>query len=107
MQSVPLPAYREVPRFPPVTRDLSVTVPDQIRVQDVLADLIAHRPAAVEAISLFDHYRGSGVETGRKSLAFRVLLQDTEKTMTDAEVDAAVQQVRQRLQERFGGTFRQ
>jgi phenylalanyl-tRNA synthetase beta chain len=107
LQQVPLPVYREVPRFPPVTRDLSVTLPEQIRVQDVLADLLAHRPAAVEAIGLFDYYRGGGVESGKKSLAFRVLLQDTEKTMTDAEVDAAVQQVRQRLQERFGGKFRQ
>jgi phenylalanyl-tRNA synthetase beta chain len=107
LQTVPVPAYREVPRFPPVTRDLSVSLPEEIRVQDVLEDLMAHRPGAVEAIHLFDHYRGAGVETGKKSLAFRVLLQDTQKTMTDAEVDAAVQQVRQRLQERFGGTFRQ
>jgi phenylalanyl-tRNA synthetase beta chain len=107
LQRVPVPVYREVPRFPPVTRDLSVTLPEEIRVQDVLEDLLAHRPAAVEAIHLFDHYRGAGVENGKKSLAFRVLLQDTQKTMTDAEVDAAVQQVRQRLQERFGGKFRQ
>jgi len=107
LQEVPLPVYREVPRFPPVTRDLSVTVPEQVRVQDVLADLMAHRPTAVESIGLFDTYRGSGVEAGEKSLAFRVLLQDTEKTMTDAEVDAAVQQMRLRLQERFGGKFRQ
>ena len=107
LQRVPVPVYREVPRFPPVTRDLSVTLPEEIQVQDVLEDLMAHRPAAVEAIRLFDHYRGAGVETGKKSLAFRVLLQDTQKTMTDAEVDAAVQQVRQRLQERFGGKFRQ
>ncbi len=107
LQRVPVPVYREVPRFPPVIRDVSVSLEEGIRVQDVLEDLMAHRPAAVETIRLFDHYRGAGVETGRKSLAFRVLLQDTEKTMTDAEVDAAVQQVRQRLQERFGGTFRQ
>jgi phenylalanyl-tRNA synthetase beta chain len=99
--------YCEVSRFPPVIRDVSVTVPEEIRVQDVLEDLMAHRPPSVEAIRLFDHYRGAGIESGKKSLAFRVLLQDTQKTMTDAEVDAAVQQVRQRLQERFGGEFRQ
>jgi phenylalanyl-tRNA synthetase beta chain len=107
LQRVPVPVYRQVSRFPAVIRDISVTVPDAIRVQDVLADLTAHCPASVEAIHLFDHYRGPGIESGKKSLAFRVLLQDTQKTMTDAEVDAAVQQVRQRLQEKFGGQFRQ
>jgi len=107
LQRVPVPAYSEVSRFPPVIRDISVTVLEGIRVQDVLADLMAHRPPSVEAVRLFDHYRGAGIESGKKSLAFRVLLQDTQKTMTDAEVDAAVQQVRQRLQERFGGEFRQ
>ena len=107
LQPAPVPVYCEVSRFPPVIRDVSVTVPEEIRVQDVLEDLMAHRPPSVEAIRLFDHYRGAGIESGKKSLAFRVLLQDTQKTMTDAEVDAAVQQVRQRLQERFGGEFRQ
>ena len=102
----PVPAYREVPSFPPVSRDLSVIAArGRFRCRHVLDDLTAHRPAAVEAIQLFDLYRGTGVENGKKSLAFRVLLQDTQKTMTDAEVDAAVQQVRQRLQERFGGQF--
>jgi phenylalanyl-tRNA synthetase beta chain len=106
LQKIPLPQYVEIPRFPPVTRDISVTVPDAVRVQDILEDLAVHRPAHVEAIELFDHYRGPGIETGKKSLAFRVLLQDTEKTMTDVEVDAALQQVRQRLSDRFGGEFR-
>jgi phenylalanyl-tRNA synthetase beta chain len=74
-------------------------------VQDVLEDLMAHRPTAVETIRLFDHYCGAGVETGKKSLAFRVLLQDTQKTLTDAEVDLAMQQVRRRLRD-FGGQLR-
>lgn len=107
LETVPVPAYSPVPRFPPVIRDISVVVPEEIQVQGLLEDLITHRPAHVEAISLFDYYRGPGIQTGKKSLAFRVLLQDTQKTMTESEVDAAMQQIRQRLQERFGGEFRQ
>ncbi|HCJ51937.1 MAG TPA: hypothetical protein DHV67_08860, partial [Gallionella sp.] len=39
----------------------------------------------------FDLYRGRGVEQGRKSLAFRVLLQDTQKTLTDSEIDPGIE----------------
>ena len=44
----------------------------------------------VAQISLFDVYRGKGVEQGKKSLAFRVLLQDTQKTLTDSEIESSI-----------------
>jgi len=50
-------------------------------------------------------YRGAGLENGKKSLAFRVLLQDTQKTMTDAEVEGAVALLTSRLGH-FGGKLR-
>jgi phenylalanyl-tRNA synthetase beta chain len=60
----------------------------------------------VHSIRLFDLYRGPGVENGRKSLAFRVLLQDTQKTMTDPEVESAVAQLRAQLVRQFGAKLR-
>ncbi len=106
LQHVGLPAYREVSKFPAVSRDLSVILPETVPVQAVLDDLAAHKPALVESIALFDLYRGQGVENGRKSLAFRVLLQDTQKTMTDPEVESAVAQLVERLVRQFGGKLR-
>lgn len=106
LQARPLPVYREVPRVPAVTRDLAMTFPDEVPVQAIFEDLAGHRPPQVERITLFDVYRGSGVETGRKSLAFRVLLQDTQKTMTDPEVESAVAQLVLRLQLQFNGKLR-
>jgi phenylalanyl-tRNA synthetase beta chain len=106
LQHVTLPAYREVSKFPAVSRDVSVIVPETVAIQAVLDDLAAHKPAAVESIQLFDQYRGPGVENGEKSLAFRVLLQDTQKTMTDPEVESAVAQLVERLVRRFGGKLR-
>jgi phenylalanyl-tRNA synthetase beta chain len=44
----------------------------------------------VQEVVLFDVYRGKGVEQGKKSLAFRVLLQDTKKTLTDAEIEPGI-----------------
>jgi phenylalanyl-tRNA synthetase beta chain len=106
LQVQPLPVYREVPKFPAVTRDLAMTFPDDVLVQAIFDDLEEHKPPQVDSIRLFDVYRGPGVENGRKSLAFRVLLQDTRKTMTDPEVESAVAQLVLRLERQFNGKLR-
>ena len=47
----------------------------------------------VAELALFDVYSGKGVEVGKKSLAFRVLLQDTQKTLTDVEIDQSIERL--------------
>jgi phenylalanyl-tRNA synthetase beta chain len=106
LQRVDLAVYREVPKFPAVSRDISVIVPDSVPIQTILDHLAVHKPLQVESVKLFDLYRGPGVENGKKSLAFRVLLQDTQKTMTDSEVESAVAQLVDRLAGQFGGKLR-
>jgi phenylalanyl-tRNA synthetase beta chain len=106
LQHLTLPSYREVPKFPAVSRDISVIVPESVTIQGVLDDVAAHKPAVVQSVRLFDLYRGPGVENGKKSLAFRVLLQDTQKTMTEVEVESAVAQLVERLVQKFGGKLR-
>lgn len=106
LQSVPLPQYREVSKFPPVYRDLAMTVDESIPAEVLLEALARTRPAIVDAVSLFDVYRGKGIENGKKGLAFRVLLQDTQKTLTDAEVDAAMTALRQVLEQEYGAKLR-
>ncbi len=106
LQRVDMPAYSEVPKFPAVSRDISVILPENVPIQAILDDLAVHKPAQVESVRVFDLYRGAGVENGKKSLAFRVLLQDTQKTMTDSEVDSAVAQLVDRLGGQFGGKLR-
>ncbi|MFN7085802.1 MAG: phenylalanine--tRNA ligase subunit beta [Burkholderiales bacterium] len=101
-----LPAYREISKFPPVRRDLAVIVDENVNYDTIREDLRSGQPAIVTEIELFDIYRGPGIEKGKKSLAFRVLLQDTQKTLTDAEVDSAVSQLVQILQQRFNAKLR-
>ncbi len=103
----PLPRHKDVPKFPPVRRDIAVVVAAELPVQDLLQALRARKTAIVEDVSLFDVYRGKGIEQGKKGLAFRVLLQDTQKTLTDAEVDAAVAGLRQVLVQEYGAKLRQ
>lgn len=107
LQSIPLPQYREVSRFPPVYRDLAIMVDESIPVEVLLDGLTRTLPPIVEAVSLFDVYRGKGIDNGKKGLAFRVLLQDTQKTLTDAEVDAALSALRQVLEQDYGAKLRQ
>jgi phenylalanyl-tRNA synthetase beta chain len=101
-----LPRYREVSRFPPVIRDLAVLVADSAPAQALLDELDRSRPVTVQDIRLFDVYRGKGIPAGQKSLAFRVVMQDTAKTLTDGEADAAMAQLTQVLAAKFGARLR-
>jgi phenylalanyl-tRNA synthetase beta chain len=101
-----IPTYREISRFPPVRRDLAFVVDEEISSHAMLERLRASAPAVVSEIAVFDVYRGTGLEKGKKSLAFRVLLQDTHKTLTDTEVECAISQLTQALQRQFGAKLR-
>ena len=68
--------------------------------------LLAEAPPIVTDVRVFDVYRGKDLPKGRKSLAFMVLLQDTRKTLTDAEVESAVSRLRETLQKRFDAKLR-
>ncbi|MDP2247606.1 MAG: phenylalanine--tRNA ligase subunit beta, partial [Nitrosomonadales bacterium] len=79
--------YAEVGKFPPLRRDLAVLVDETVTVQALLDTMSATRIPVVSNIALFDVYRGKGIVEGKKSLAFLVLMQDTQKTLTDVEAD--------------------
>jgi phenylalanyl-tRNA synthetase beta chain len=103
---VDLPRYREVSKFPPVIRDLALAVEEGLPAAALLEEMGRSRPAGVQEIRLFDFYRGEGVEMGKKSLAFRVVMQDTARTLTDAEADAAMAQLIELLAAKFGAKLR-
>ena len=69
---------------------LALVVDAELPAQSLQEGLIAAAPPFVKEVVLFDVYQGKGVEVGKKSLAFRVVMQDTEKTLSDGEVEAAV-----------------
>jgi len=85
-----VPKLKNISRFPPVRRDLAVLVDEGVTVQALLDAMRSEDLPKVVDLAVFDVYRGKGVEQGKKSLAFRVLLQDTEKTLTDNEIEENV-----------------
>jgi len=107
LQNRPMPSGRPISRLPTVRRDLAVVVDEQVPAQDILDALDAVKPAQIEQITLFDVYRGMGIDRGKKSLAILVLIQDTARTLTDAEIDAAVAVLLRELENRFEATLRQ
>ena len=87
--------YADISKFPGATRDLALVVKTAVAAQDLLDAFAASlqlNPAGkiVQAIVLFDEYRGKGLETDEKSLAFRFSLQDTQTTLQDDQVDAVM-----------------
>ena len=102
----PLPKAAEISKYPPIRRDIAVVVPENVAVQTILDRMRGEKIPLISEIHLFDVYRGAGVEAGKKSLAFRMLLQDTEKTLTDAEADRTVAKLLSVLESEFGATLR-
>ena len=83
-----------LPQSVPQTRSLVPTAA-------LLAAVRAGVPAFVREVEVFDQYRGKGVEPGQKSLALRIVMQDTDRTLTDSEVESVVSAIRNQLIEQF------
>ncbi|MBI4755408.1 MAG: phenylalanine--tRNA ligase subunit beta [Betaproteobacteria bacterium] len=101
-----LPQFSDLSPFPPVTRDIALVVDQDIRAEDVVACLRGAAPGFLRNIHLFDVYIGKGVEAGKKSVAFRIVMQDTERTLADAEVEAALVQILAAAQAALGARLR-
>jgi phenylalanyl-tRNA synthetase beta chain len=102
----PMPEARPVSKLPVVRRDFAVVVDEAIPAGALLAALEVARPRQVIALRPFDLYRGAGLSPGKKSLAILVLMQDTERTLTDADIDATLADLLRVLQVRFGAVLR-
>jgi len=101
-----LPQFREISRYPSIRRDLAIVVDEQVQAQAV-ADVV--RKVAGELLQevvIFDIYQGQGVESGRKSIAFGLILQDSSRTLTDVDIEAVVDRVTGQLGKTIGATLR-
>ena len=101
-----LPEYAEVSRCPVVSRDLALIVDHRAQVATILETLKASAPTIVRSVELFDVYDGKGIEAGKRSLAFRVLMQDTHRTLEDAEVETAIATIVRSAESSFGAKLR-
>jgi phenylalanyl-tRNA synthetase beta chain len=101
-----VPHFRDVSRFPGVRRDLAVVVAEAVPVQKLLDCVQNAAGGVLRDTTVFDIYRGAGIETGRKSVAIGLNLQDVSRTLTDEETDAIVARVVADLERECSATIR-
>jgi phenylalanyl-tRNA synthetase beta chain len=98
--------YQPISRMQAVRRDISILVDETVSAQAMLDGVKPVLGATVIDFGVFDLYHGPKLESGKKSVAFRVLMQDTDRTLTDEEADATVGSIVEILGSNFGATLR-
>jgi phenylalanyl-tRNA synthetase beta chain len=99
------PPFRPSP-FQPVERDFAFVVDASVPAEAVVRAAKGADRALITEVSVFDLYAGPGVEAGRKSLAIAVRLQPSERTLTDAEIEAVASRIVASVEKATGGTLR-
>ena len=102
----PLPAFSELSRFPEVRRDLAVLVDRQLPAEQVLKAVREAAGECLRDLRLFDVYQGKGIDPQRKSLALGLTFQHSSRTLTEDEINAAIDAVVNLLASRFEATLR-
>ncbi len=97
---------RAVPEFPPVLEDIAVIVDEAVPAAEVEALIRQTGGKSVSSVRLFDVYRGDQIGAGRKSLAYSLAYQATDKTLTDAEAAAIRTRIVKRLEQQLGARLR-
>ncbi|MDO1529157.1 phenylalanine--tRNA ligase subunit beta [Fulvimonas sp. R45] len=87
-----LPQAQAVPRYPSVRRDIAVEVPEQVAWSQIGQVVRSTLGGVLKELRLFDRYSGKGIESGRKSLAMGLILQDASRTLTDEDADRCVRE---------------
>jgi phenylalanyl-tRNA synthetase beta chain len=93
-------------RFPSVTRDVSILVDDTLQSQTVRETVRKAAPATLVRVREFDRYQGKGVPEGRISLSLRLTFRSPERTLTDAEVQSAMESIIDALKRTHGAVQR-
>ena len=106
LQQRSIAKYSEVAKFPPVRRDIAVVVDEAVSVDALIKTMKKAKVQFVTDIALFDVYRGKGIAEDKKSLAFYVLMQDTQKSLTDAEVDSVMASLLELIKNQHGAELR-
>ncbi len=102
-----IPRARALPRFPAIDRDLAVVAEDHVPAGALLATINELGGDHLEQSGAFDEYHGPQVPEGHKSIAFTLTFRSPERTLTDAEVDKVMTEIKLGLQKRHKAGFRE
>jgi phenylalanyl-tRNA synthetase beta chain len=98
--------YNKISKFPSVRRDLAIVVDESVPLAVLRENVTVSASGLLSELRVFDVYRGPSIETGRKSVALGLILQDSSRTLTDVDADAVVTAVATRLRDVLSATIR-
>jgi len=101
-----LPEFEPLSKFPSIRRDIALVVEESVNFETVKRCIEKEAPQIIKDIRLFDVYTGENVDSGRKSLALGLILQEKSHTLTDEEVEGVVNAVLQRLADELKAKLR-
>jgi phenylalanyl-tRNA synthetase beta chain len=102
--------FREIAKFPSVTRDIAMIVPEKLSHAEILATMENAREPLLASIELFDLFSGeeaAGFGAGKKSLAYTLTYRDKTRTLTNDEITVVHAKIRERLQRELGVELRE
>ncbi|MDI6799922.1 MAG: phenylalanine--tRNA ligase subunit beta [Actinomycetota bacterium] len=99
--------FEDIPRFPGINLDISMLVGDLVTHQEVIEVILKSGGKLLKDARLFDLYRGEELGAGRKSLAYSLLFQSMERTLTDDEAAKAIEAIVSQLKEKLSAEIRQ
>jgi phenylalanyl-tRNA synthetase beta chain len=98
--------FKKISKYPSVRRDLAVVVDESVPLAVLQETVNVSAAGLLSELRIFDIYRGSNIESGRKSIALGLILQDSSRTLTDLDADAVVTKVVTRLRDVLSATIR-
>ena len=104
--AIPMGELTPLPRYPSVARDLALVMDESVSVGPLMAAMRRAGGNLLESIELFDVYRGTQLEEGKKSVAFSLLFRAGDRTLTEPEVAKAMEKVQRSCSQQFGAIIR-
>jgi phenylalanyl-tRNA synthetase beta chain len=100
-------SFKPLPPFPAIRRDVAMLVPEAATHEAVLQIVRQTKPANLESVDLFDIFRGKNVPSGQKSMAYAFTYRSAQRTLTDAEVNAAHEKLVEQLKQNLSAKIRE
>ena len=96
----------DIPKFPEVSRDFALLVDNAVNFKELREIALNSEKKILKSVQLFDVYEGSKLPKGKKSYALNFTLQDTNKTLTDKQIDKTMNKIQQQLESQAGAVLR-
>lgn len=99
--------YQPLPKFPAITRDIAVVVAEDVQAGELKSTICENADEKLKEVKIFDIYRGKQIDEGKKSVAFSLKYQNTEKTLTDEEVNPIHEGILEALSSKYDANLRE